>query len=240
MTNIFLIAIISFLPGISWAGHLGGGVTGALIGIPLNVAHFGDGTKRWVGWVSAAMLTILGLGLLQWKLATTPDGVMRHVHNGRAMRKQDGDGADRHAQQEAFATDPTNVLLLRSDETAKDALDMASKILHPNIKPPEGETVKKLRTFYTKTCNELDQSLAKLSAVGKVAMPEQGLAVKTAIPYLEEASKFSGGMKDLLGSDGKWNQQQVAALRRQLQLVLDLRQHFVNALEDLVQAWQRG
>jgi hypothetical protein len=68
MTNIVLIAILSILPGVSWAGHLGGGLTGALISIPLNVAHFDKGVRRWLGWggtgLAVVVVSALFVGLL--------------------------------------------------------------------------------------------------------------------------------------------------------------------------------
>jgi membrane associated rhomboid family serine protease len=77
MTNIVLIAILSFLPGISWAGHLGGGVTGALIAIPLNMAHFDTGVRRWLGWGGTALAVVLALGLFQAALGRRGDAEVR-------------------------------------------------------------------------------------------------------------------------------------------------------------------
>jgi membrane associated rhomboid family serine protease len=77
MTNIVLIAILSILPGISWAGHLGGGVTGALIAIPLNMAHFDTGARRWLGWGGTALAVVLAFGLFQAALGRRGDSEVR-------------------------------------------------------------------------------------------------------------------------------------------------------------------
>jgi membrane associated rhomboid family serine protease len=70
LTNIVLIAMLSFFMRdvVSWAGHLGGGVVGALVAFPLNMAHFDTGVRRWLGWAATAGAVLLGLGLFQFTL----------------------------------------------------------------------------------------------------------------------------------------------------------------------------
>ncbi len=49
-TNIILIAVISTLPSVSWEGHLGGALGGAIVSLPLNFQRFGRGAKGFWDW----------------------------------------------------------------------------------------------------------------------------------------------------------------------------------------------
>ena len=54
-----LSAGVSFLPGVSWEGHLGGGVAGFLVAGLLNAARFGDRPRRISAWAFLALLPVL-------------------------------------------------------------------------------------------------------------------------------------------------------------------------------------
>jgi membrane associated rhomboid family serine protease len=223
VTNIILITIISLLPGISWAGHLGGGLAGAIVSAPLNLAHFGEGGQKLLGWVAAALITIAGLGLLNVKLAAQP-----------------AEFADRHANRnDAWAKDSNNQLLLRGDETARDVLNLAKRVASPKFKLPRGEDAKKIQGEFNKDRRKLEQILDSLSNAAPT-VPQQEKAIKAAIPYLEAASKFSISITNALGVEGPWNQEQKSQLSRERKRVDELRPPFLDALEILVENWPRS
>jgi len=56
-----LNAGISFLPRVSWEGHLGGGVAGFLVAGLLTSARFGDPHRRMIAWLSVALIPILSV-----------------------------------------------------------------------------------------------------------------------------------------------------------------------------------
>jgi len=66
-TNILLIALISSLPGISWEGHLGGALGGALVSIPLNFQRFGKGWQKSLGLVGIILVPILSIGIVYFE-----------------------------------------------------------------------------------------------------------------------------------------------------------------------------
>lgn len=59
-----LSAGISFLPGVSWEGHLGGGAAGFLVAGLLNAARFGDRPRRVSAWALIALLPVVCVGVL--------------------------------------------------------------------------------------------------------------------------------------------------------------------------------
>lgn len=64
ITNIFLIVIISFMPGVSWSCHLAGAIGGGLIAIGLHWNRFGMGAMRWLGVIAAALVPVATCVLL--------------------------------------------------------------------------------------------------------------------------------------------------------------------------------
>lgn len=64
MTNVLMIAIISMLPGVSAMGHLGGGLAGAIIAVPLVYSRFGRGLQRPLGWLGSIVVPVICLGLV--------------------------------------------------------------------------------------------------------------------------------------------------------------------------------
>jgi hypothetical protein len=63
MINVFLIVIISMIPGVSAMGHFAGGVAGAVLGIPLIYSRYGHGLQRWLGLAGALAIPLACLGV---------------------------------------------------------------------------------------------------------------------------------------------------------------------------------
>jgi hypothetical protein len=67
--NIVMIVFISMIPGISAAGHLGGGVAGALVTVPLVLNRWGHGRERWLGLAGIIAAPVLAVGLILWSIS---------------------------------------------------------------------------------------------------------------------------------------------------------------------------
>ncbi|MBN9119343.1 MAG: rhomboid family intramembrane serine protease [Planctomycetes bacterium] len=61
--RLFVVFVLnaggSFLPNVSWEGHLGGGAAGFLVAGLLNVARFGDRRRRLGAWLLLTLLPVL-------------------------------------------------------------------------------------------------------------------------------------------------------------------------------------
>jgi hypothetical protein len=65
-TNVFLLILISFAPNVSWQGHLGGAIGGAVIALPLHYVRYGTLGQRIV---AGAALVLIPLGFAAGVLA---------------------------------------------------------------------------------------------------------------------------------------------------------------------------
>jgi membrane associated rhomboid family serine protease len=59
-----MVVFVSWLPGVSWTGHLGGGVVGAVVAALLNFHRFGRDPFRWMYIGLVAIVPVACVGLL--------------------------------------------------------------------------------------------------------------------------------------------------------------------------------
>src|SRR5262249_2530703 len=67
--NVMLLVFISLMPRGSWAGHLGGGVAGAVVSVPLVWSLYGRDRLRWLGWAGTAAVPLACFLILYQALA---------------------------------------------------------------------------------------------------------------------------------------------------------------------------
>jgi membrane associated rhomboid family serine protease len=65
MVNVVLIVIISMMPGVSAAGHFGGGIVGLITAVPLTLNRFGHGWQRWLGAAGVAVIPLALIGVVE-------------------------------------------------------------------------------------------------------------------------------------------------------------------------------
>jgi membrane associated rhomboid family serine protease len=70
--NAILLIVISYVPGVSWAGHLGGAIAGLVSA--LCFLHFQpeSGRPGWMQWAGVILVPVVGFGLLVRTMNTSP------------------------------------------------------------------------------------------------------------------------------------------------------------------------
>lgn len=225
LVNIVLIAVISFLPGVSWAGHLGGGLTGAVVGIPLNVAHFGEGRKKWLGWLGALVLTAIGILWLHFLLNPAV---------GAAIQ-----GSEEAGMAEIMQANKRELpALLQAEELASTALKLEAKVFNAAPKRIDDPTAKDIRAKLLNWQIRLDHNAAALAKAGPIHQPELAATIKTGLDFLQASSQLCGKTAKALEPEGPWPPPDLRALTAEHAHVNELHQTFVDAwvkLKELVE-----
>jgi len=219
MTNIILIAILSIMPGVSWAGHLGGGVTGALVAAPLNLARFGEGVKRGLGWAGMLAITVVGLCWTYIEVHRQPGNEATAAENpaGRVevLRAKERDLP----------------ILFKADEIAKEAWKLESIVLRAEHQRPEEPRAQEIRGKLLALEKQLEQAAIKLSTAGPFHHADLAATMKTGAAYLDATSKLCGKTAKVLDPDGPWPPPNLKALRAE-------RLHVEELYKSLLEAWR--
>jgi membrane associated rhomboid family serine protease len=117
-----LNAGVSFLPGVSWAGHLGGGLAGLLVAGLLNAARFGDARRRASAWVLLALVPVLSVAGLVAAMDAKGIPGWQHIHERLASERDASERAEQKRQlreaREAYLTQ----VVARAEKLAPDAV----------------------------------------------------------------------------------------------------------------------
>jgi membrane associated rhomboid family serine protease len=75
--NIVLLTLISLIPQVSGTAHLGGGLAGLALAVPLNFQRFGTSEQRWLGLVGTVALVVLLAGSIAY--VASPQTELEHA-----------------------------------------------------------------------------------------------------------------------------------------------------------------
>ena len=75
LINGVLITFISLMPGVSWQGHLGGAVIGAVVALVMQVQRFGPSMFRWAALLLLVPLPWMGYAFIKYEQKTNPEWV---------------------------------------------------------------------------------------------------------------------------------------------------------------------
>ena len=188
-TNIMLMAVISFLPRISWAGHLGGAIGGALVSVPLNYQRFGTRRQKVLGLVGVFAVPILALGVVYYEHKD-----IIQVRNYLYPRFRD-------AESQAGTVFDDYALPLMKEWMANqfDKIDLPTA-----------------RGAFTKVQQQLQETLQVFDKAGPYGDQRVADTVLKARRYLEEWSKFYALFSKTLELPPPWSQAQFQEQNQQL------------------------
>lgn len=203
--NIVLIGFLSTLPGVSWQGHLGGFVGGAIVSLPLNAHRFGSGLSRAAGFLGlclipvASVVVVLYMNYPEWE-------------------------AERFKAR--FISDII--------EVEKSAVATYNQLLSEIKKPNEGELgrdTKKRQDALTSAARVQTESktlVDEISAAGPYRNERNAADIADLVRYLESWSDMIRFMEAGLSPEAK-GKPNAAALAERSRAVAELQSKVVNA-----------
>lgn len=148
--RLFVVFVLnaagSFLPGVSWEGHLGGGAAGFLAAGLLNAARFGDRSRRTSAWLLLALMPIMCVAGLAAAMDAKGMAGWQQLRQRLATEREASELVERKKKlQDAEAAFQAQVVP-RADKLAPvRATRVTAGVVDLNVTPPELEAVLVLR-----------------------------------------------------------------------------------------------
>ncbi len=142
MVVFVLNAGVSFLPGVSWEGHLGGGAAGFLVAGLLNAARFGTRPRRVGAWVLLALLPVLCVAGLAGAMDAKGMRGWQRLRQKLAAVQELRDAVDRNQKARDFLTETRTQVFPRLDKLSPyRAVRTRSGVLPLNLTRVEFDAV---------------------------------------------------------------------------------------------------
>ena len=146
LSVVFLLnAVVSFLPNVSWEGHLGGGIAGLLTAGLLNAGRFGARPRRLTALFLLALLPALCVAGLGGAMGVKGMTGWQQLHRRVAAERDAREAAERHDRlQDAvkrYAAAEARLPTLAPEAVAPLALEAGELLLRPKRNAPRAEAL---------------------------------------------------------------------------------------------------
>jgi hypothetical protein len=224
-----LLTFISFLPGISGAGHLGGAVAGFVVALLLYFFQHEVGFRRVIAAVGVLAVPVISLLLLERSINSSPQWqeLVRWERRGLHLREQNE--GDRQQGGELREFEEEHLPEVRRLEKA--ALEGVSKIRVIKVR---GHNPKEwTATDVEAACESLELARKKLSAA-VLRLQEIGPyhddiveeARQTRLKQIEAQMKFFQMQEDHLRRGDNWTDEEQKMLEQQSDFALEMRRRW--------------
>ncbi len=208
MMNLIFLAAFSFMPGISWEGHLGGAVAGAAVAVPLNFSRFGRGAQRWLGWAGVAAVPALCLALVI-RPARGDDRLVELPPDNRQVQQARKRYRDAYLQADSLATAVYE--------------EFASKLLQGRADPKATPAIsRQYAVRFEQTAKELRNLAGQLQGVEGQIDRDVAAHVERGRQFIEAWARFYTMFAESLAHPENWGAATRQALSAQYDRVLEL------------------
>lgn len=198
--NAFLIVLVSMQPNVSWEGHLGGAVGGALLSVPLHYQRFGNVGQRLASWLGLALIPLAAIALAFAVHARERPAMISQVHLGPAFERADRAIIRQHNEIIVPLFDP---------EQPKIERDAAF--------------LKKARAGCAEVAEAIGLLLAELATERAPQGSDKAIEIAHAQTYFQHWNGLFQRLDGLFRDPGKWNPARLRALGVQVHAAFELR-----------------
>jgi hypothetical protein len=211
MINLVLIVFVSFFPGVSWAGHLGGAIAGLFIGLWLNYFQFQPGWRRSLQWVGVVLIPVVSVGLLvrtmqtgsQWlKIRRILDREQMSIRTDNETREFE----ERYGPRIQSSLKQANAKL--KETRLEDLLDQG-----PTRR--DGTAAKNAVAGLSTIIDSLDRAAEEVRQAGPYSTPVVEEARKAALKAIEARIAYLEIAKQCLEKGKSWTDEEEAKLQQQ-------------------------
>jgi membrane associated rhomboid family serine protease/DNA-binding PadR family transcriptional regulator len=223
--NTFLIAAISFIPGVSWSGHLGGAVFGLVGAALLNVQRFGSRPVRVLALAAVLVLPLVGVASLLYYEKASP----------QLRRILETEGAHERAVREKKEIDQFNNVVLDQFYAQMSPVQEAypeeiAPVLNRNPRRRTPEQVTKGLTALDDGRKKLEKAGAILANAGPYTSARLTEAQQAGQEYVTEWIKLFDLSERCLRAGKDWNEKEEQQLQEQYHRALAARNRWYSVL----------
>jgi membrane associated rhomboid family serine protease len=200
--NLVLLVFISFLPRVSWQGHLGGAIAGFLIALWLNYFQFQPGWRRWLQWVGVLVIPLLSVGLLL--RAMDRGSRWREIRDGVKAVKQIRDFNDYYLPQ-----------VQSSLREARQKQEQVNELIDKNPTRRDAEQVKQGIVELSAAIDSLDELAGEMRRAGPFVNPLAEEARIAGLKSVEAQLELSRLLKECLEKGKEWTERDEKRLEQQ-------------------------
>jgi membrane associated rhomboid family serine protease len=207
MINLVLLVFISFFPGVSWAGHLGGAIAGLIVALCFSYSQAQIGVKRWLGLAGVILVPVVSVAMLvrtmnisaEWaRIRKKAESAVENVQSDSEIQ----DFNDNYLPQVRSAISENKKIetdlrvLLEMHPTRRNNVNLAIGVFDANIQ-------------------SLNKTITLLRQRERFVTPLVEQARSAGLNYLQARLELSRLFKECLEKGDKWTEQDEERLRQQ-------------------------
>jgi membrane associated rhomboid family serine protease len=210
VTVLIINGVLSFLPGISWGAHFGGGIIGAIASALLNYQRFGPGIVRWAALLLVALMPVASVGALVRAENNNPKwlALKKKMQNGAEQRRRLNDESETDLFNEKVVSE-LKTATMKADEARIQTERLQRR---PPAERPDAD-VQATLALISQAQTQIDESIKKIEQIGPFESNYVRSAVRSAIDFLLKWRVVLEKQERMLGDGAAWRQEDENDLR---------------------------
>jgi membrane associated rhomboid family serine protease len=207
MINVVLLVIISFVPGVSWAGHLGGAIAGLALALWFSYFQTQFARVSWLQWAGMILIPAVSVGFLVRTMNTNPEWV--------SLRKK-VELAGQHVQSDSEIEEFNESFLPEVKSSIRGVMQMETNVGELlEVRPSRRKNVAQAIAEIDVGAESLEHTAHMLRQRGPFVTPLVEQARTNGLNLVEAHLELLGLFKECLGKGEEWTEKDEERLQKQ-------------------------